>query len=255
MKFKTLFLLLTCSTVFNVSLAQDLVSVTYEGYVNSTPHLERYKNNPQKMAEMERAHEAASKIPSIHVMTFNKDEFSFLLQERIKNDQPTEKGGARVVFTACNDFYANIPEQYTLGEFDLGNKKYAIRDSLKTLDWKISNEKKEVMGYEVRKATAIYDSITKVEAWYAPKLAYKNGPSQYWGLPGLILEADEYNDYGNQNIVKVHYIAVLIEPHPKSAKIKRFEKLEQITQEEYDAKLEEMQKTWKEMHNDGVDKN
>lgn len=48
--------------------AQDLISVTYEGYVISTPPLERYKNNPQKLAEMERAFDEASKIPSIHIL-------------------------------------------------------------------------------------------------------------------------------------------------------------------------------------------
>ncbi len=234
--------------------AQDVISVTYEGYVKSTPHLERYKNNPQKMAEMERAFEVASKIPSIHLLTFNKDESSFLLEERINNNQE-EAGIGKIRFTACNDMYVNLKGLYSLGEHNLGNKTYAIKENLKSIDWKISNEKKEIMGYEVRKATAVYDSITKVEAWYAPKLNFKNGPSQYWGLPGLILEMYEFSDYGNGNQTDVHYIATIIDPNPKSAKIKKFEKHEQITQAQYDEKLEEMQKVFQEIHSEGVDKN
>ena len=107
---------------------------------------------------------------------------------------------------------------------------------------------------EVRKATAVYDSVTKVEAWYAPKISYKTGPSDYWGLPGLILELNSDTKYENGVNVEVLYIATNIEPHPKSAKIKRFEKHQQITQEEYDTMLDEMQKVYQEMHSEGVQK-
>ena len=30
--------------------------------------------------------------------------------------------------------------------------------------------------------------MTQVEAWYTPQIPVKHGPSEYWGLPGLILE-------------------------------------------------------------------
>ena len=30
--------------------------------------------------------------------------------------------------------------------------------------------------------------ITQVEAWYTPQIPVRHGPSEYWGLPGLILE-------------------------------------------------------------------
>ena len=241
-------------TCFFSLYAQDLISVTYEGYVKSTPHLERYKNNPQKLAEMEKAFENASKIPSIHVLTMNKEEASFLLEERIQNNQPEEKGASTVRFTACNDMYINYKDQYTLGETALGNKNYTIKDSLKIIDWQLTSEKKEVLGYEVRKARAVYDSITTLEAWYAPKLAFKNGPSQYWGLPGLILELDEHSDYGENNQTDVHFIAVSLESNPKNTKIQKFEKSERISQEVYEAKLAEMQTMYQEMHGDGVDK-
>ena len=30
--------------------------------------------------------------------------------------------------------------------------------------------------------------MTQVEAWYSPQISVSHGPSEYWGLPGLILE-------------------------------------------------------------------
>jgi GLPGLI family protein len=30
--------------------------------------------------------------------------------------------------------------------------------------------------------------VTQVEAWYTPQIPVRHGPSDYWGLPGLILE-------------------------------------------------------------------
>lgn len=155
------------------TFAQDIISVTYEGYVKSEPYRERYKNNPQKLAEMEREFEAASKIPSIHNLTMNKDEASFVLEERIQNEQPSEGLSVKVRFTASNDIYTNLKEEFVLGEHQLGNKTYAIKEPLKAIDWKITSEKKKILGLEVRKATAVYDSVTKVEAWYAPKFHTK----------------------------------------------------------------------------------
>ena len=36
--------------------------------------------------------------------------------------------------------------------------------------------------------------ITAVEAWYCPEIPVSHGPSEYWGLPGLILEVSAGNN-------------------------------------------------------------
>ena len=72
------------------------------------------------------------------------------------------------------------------------NKTYLIKDSLKNLDWTITKEKRNIAGFDVLKATTTMDDKykTEVTAWYAPKLNFKNGPDEFWGLPGLILEIE-----------------------------------------------------------------
>ena len=35
--------------------------------------------------------------------------------------------------------------------------------------------------------------MTEVEAWYTPQIPVGHGPSEFWGLPGLILEVSAGN--------------------------------------------------------------
>ena len=104
---------------------------------------------------------------------------------------------------------------------ELLGKNFLVKDSLKNYNWKLENEVKTIGEYICYKATAEItiqqtlnrpnqrsansaDSLkTKVAtnflnrtiktgkyitAWYAPEIPVPNGPEQYWGLPGLILE-------------------------------------------------------------------
>lgn len=71
--------------------------------------------------------------------------------------------------------------------------------SVKTtnIDWIISNDSKEILGYTCYRATAkIVDSDEENKltvptiAWFCPKLAKRGGPTAYATLPGTILELE-----------------------------------------------------------------
>lgn len=62
-------------------------------------------------------------------------------------------------------------------------------------EWEITDETKEIAGYECVKAVTDYRG-RKWVAWFAPELPLQEGPWKLCGLPGLILEAyDENRDY------------------------------------------------------------
>lgn len=64
---------------------------------------------------------------------------------------------------------------------------YIIKDSLRNLDWRITDETREIAGFECRKAvTKICDSVYVV-AFYTDQIAVSSGPESFGGLPGLIL--------------------------------------------------------------------
>ncbi|MES2004115.1 MAG: GLPGLI family protein [Bacteroidota bacterium] len=64
---------------------------------------------------------------------------------------------------------------------------YVIKDSLRNLEWRITDETREIAGFECRKAvTKICDSVYVV-AFYTDQISVSSGPESFGGLPGMIL--------------------------------------------------------------------
>lgn len=92
-----------------------------------------------------------------------------------------------------NETHANIYQKYfstsevkfLLHRF---NKTYLIEDCFPEFNWQVKNEQKIILGYNCIKAEIPNYFGRKVEAWFAPKIPISNGPEEFLGLPGLILE-------------------------------------------------------------------
>ncbi len=64
---------------------------------------------------------------------------------------------------------------------------FNIEDSIKNLEWKITNENRVIAGFNCRKAVAqIFDSVY-VFAFYTDEITIPGGPCSINGLPGMIL--------------------------------------------------------------------
>ena len=68
------------------------------------------------------------------------------------------------------------------------------QQDLKTIDWEIQQETKEVLGHKVQKATGSFAGRNYV-AWFAPQLPFSDGPYKFDGLPGLIMEISDLQDH------------------------------------------------------------
>lgn len=74
-----------------------------------------------------------------------------------------------------------------------GNFKYE-EEREKPL-WKILPGVASVCGYKCKKASTTFRG-RNYTAWYAPEIAYSDGPWKFWGLPGLILKvSDDKGEY------------------------------------------------------------
>lgn len=66
-------------------------------------------------------------------------------------------------------------------------------ESQPKFNWEITNNHKEILGYQCQQATTTYKG-RKYIAYFSPEIAISSGPYKFHGLPGLILEVSEINN-------------------------------------------------------------
>ena len=72
----------------------------------------------------------------------------------------------------------------------IGFKNYHFSARIPAIEWKLTNDKKVISGYDCQKAVGNFGGRT-FEAWFVPDLPYAFGPWKLNGLPGLILSAKD----------------------------------------------------------------
>lgn len=236
--------------VCSMTLSAQNLEIIYMATVKKTlPEESRkiFSNDEMGRAQLKANEEPK---PCDYKMIISEKESSFTYVEKINNDQD-QSFDIRVAPAGFGTTYHNISDSTTRTNYDVYGKKYFSLDPLKKFDWKLTKETKNIMGYEVRKAIA-EDEFAKYVAWYTSKIPISNGPAEFWGLPGLIIEIQKSSkemDY------KVWYSAQSITPSDKKLKIIKPNQGTQIKQEEIDGIFDKANELQNEMYNSqGVDK-
>ncbi len=69
----------------------------------------------------------------------------------------------------------------------IASTSFVLTDSIANIEWKITNENREIAGYNCRKAVGkIFDDVY-VFAFYTDEITISGGPCSINGLPGMIL--------------------------------------------------------------------
>ncbi|WP_073085146.1 GLPGLI family protein [Winogradskyella jejuensis] len=215
-----------------------------------------------------------------YILTFNKEESIYKEEERLEaQGSGGGWGGFASSFTG-GPKYKNVKDKELIQDQEFFGKQFLIKDELKNLEWKMGSETKQIGNYTVFKATATKpvtgldwrsmrrrqpeatkkekdstkadksgDPMDEVEipktievvAWYTPQIPINQGPDDYWGLPGLILEV-------NADRTTILCTKIIMNPKEKD-NIKKPEKGEVVTQEEYTEittkKMQEMRDNWR----------
>ncbi len=86
-----------------------------------------------------------------------------------------------------NTIYTDLEHNTMKSLKSVFEQNFLISDSIKSIDWKISDEKRTIAGMDCRKAVArICDSVYVV-AFYTDEIPVTGGPESFNGLPGMIL--------------------------------------------------------------------
>ena len=196
------------------------------------------------------------KIPKRYFeLILNQEESIWKSFEKVNNEQNEEKRIARVSFPPSGDFYKNVKDGILVEEVKSYSQDYLVKDSLSELSWQITKEAKDILEVNVQKATyKNEESGIELIAWYAPKLNFKNGPDEYWGLPGLILEIEAITHFDDGSKMSRTYTATKIEALKSNKKIVQPTKGMVVTQAELNQINQENFEKMRKMHEGGVDK-
>ena len=187
---------------------------------NITPEMK--KNIEDRMSKM---------LEKKFILYFDKSASIYKEEEKLDAPTQGGGGGYRMMGTMMGvggTFYKNTKDKtYTVDKEFMG-KEFLIKDTLPKLTWKMEAETRVIGGFNCFKATAIkpvsksdfkYATPKKenqseskpkegdkktdfmsqldmpkeiiITAWYTPEVPVSQGPENYWGLPGLILEVND----------------------------------------------------------------
>ena len=155
-----------------------------------------------------------------YTLTFNQFEASWKEDQKLEAPTPDTGINIRIVNKGDGSKYKSIKDKKYIAEEEIMGKEFLVVDSLPKWEWKMSGETKMIGGYACYKAVATVKVSEEEKAafekdkqqqeenpkriiireepkdyevtvWYAPEIPVGHGPDNFWGLPGLILEAND----------------------------------------------------------------
>lgn len=267
-------ILLTFSTFV---FSQDFQGKAY--YISKTnPDLDSWggqqMNEAQKKQIMDRMR---SMFEKTYILTFDKQASIFKEEEVL--EAPGQSGfGMWGNSFSTGPQYKNVKSQQFIQDQEFFGRQFLITDSLQKLDWKLGSETKQIGQYLCMKATAtktvdefdwrsmrrrdrkkenketktdstkttsVSDEIevpktVEVTAWYTPQIPVNQGPGEYWGLPGLILEV-------NADRTTILCNKITLNPQQK-IEIQAPEKGKVISRSDYNATVKKKMEEMREMY-------
>src|SRR5579875_196748 len=86
-----------------------------------------------------------------------------------------------------NVVYNNYSTGKTITQKPVFEETFLVDDSMLNIKWKITNDTRNIAGFECRKAIGILFDTVAVFAFYTDEIMISGGPEGIHGLPGMIL--------------------------------------------------------------------
>jgi len=120
-------------------------------------------------------------------LTFDNDKTLFTPIEPENNNSFTFMGDIPMG-SQRNTIYTDLSAGTSINHKGFFDETYLLKDSLRKIKWKITDETREVAGYTCRRANALILDSIYVVAFYTNEIHVSGGPESFTGLPGMILE-------------------------------------------------------------------
>lgn len=83
--------------------------------------------------------------------------------------------------------YTDFKTNTSISEKNLYEETFLVEDTVRKISWKITDETREIAGYDCRRANALVMDSIYVVAFYTDQIPVSGGPESFCGLPGMIL--------------------------------------------------------------------
>ena len=236
---------------------------TYESKVSLGERI-----GPREMSEAERARrkkEIEERLSNTYTLVFDASSSLFTANPKLQSET---KGKGRFLMAMMNSstplaVYKNSKENRYVGQTDLLGKLFLVEDSLARPLWRLEEETKMVGDFFCQKATLVktvpvfrrplapgrrseeqqQQAETEevvVTAWYTPDVPVGQGPAEYWGLPGLIIEVSD-----NRTVLACTSLSL----QKEKLEIRAPKKGKKISREGYEIlrarKMKQMRENWR----------
>ncbi|MEE3999832.1 GLPGLI family protein [Tenacibaculum sp. FZY0031] len=248
----TLFILLLSASMFSQNFQGKATYKTHRKIDLKIDNDKKGKGAPN--AEMQKKIQAQimKQFQQTYTLNFDQSTSSYKQNKKLSSPQ-VQTGGMQIQIMGngggTDVLYKNIKDKRYVNKTEISGKRFLIKDKLENYDWKMTGETKNIGNYtcykatKTRKETRTSMSMTDGEteekkeevtietvAWYTPEIPISNGPEQFWGLPGLILEVQD----GKQTIACAE---IVLNPSEK-IEIKEPTKGKKVTQKEFDTVMD-----------------
>lgn len=163
--------------------------ITYEKKVNIyaliKDQLKRYPNDSWGTKAFEEYQKNNPQFKTLKSnLTFRKDQTYF----NPLPDESLSSGWFNFLSAKQNNIIStNLTEGKSTAQKSIYEATYLLKDTLRKINWKITDEFREIAGYNCRRANALIMDSIYVVAFYSEKIPVSGGPESFSGLPGMIL--------------------------------------------------------------------
>ncbi len=161
------------------------------------------------------------------VLNFNKNVSGYKEEQQLETKSSNGRWNPSMMSYTSKLYYKDLNEKKFYDQREFYGKNFLIIDTLLNYKWNLIDETKKIGNYTCYKATTLkkvneianwrsirrkarqqrkrleeglplekestseQPKLIEVEVWYTPEIPISQGPKEFWGLPGLILEVQE----------------------------------------------------------------
>lgn len=190
-KYTILFLMLLLATSADAQNVRFVTqgTIVYEKKVNiyalMKEEIKKYPNDIYYVRMFEEYQKAQPQFKVLKsTLNFNKSHTLFTPE-----DESTTQSSWNnfTIAKQPNTILTHVDNNTSITQKKVFEEIYLVKDTTRKINWKITDEIRNIAGYDCRRANALIMDSIYVVAFYTDEIPVSGGPETFTGLPGMIL--------------------------------------------------------------------